>query len=30
MLMQAVLKEAFLPAKTAVQAGEGKKEVVEV
>jgi type I restriction enzyme S subunit len=26
MLMQAVLKEAFLPAETAVQASEGKQE----
>lgn len=30
MLMQAVLKEAFLPTETKVQAGEGKQDVVEV
>lgn len=29
MLMQAVLKEAFSPAETPVQVGEGKQEVVE-
>ena len=30
MLMQAVLKEAFLPADSSDKAGEGKQEVVEV
>ncbi|SRX76319.1 restriction endonuclease subunit S [Aequorivita antarctica] len=30
MLMQAVLKEAFLPAEASAQAGEGEVEVVEV